>query len=217
MDFTETDSILFDLDGTLWDSRDGVLRAWNEVITSSPEAARGPLTKEEILPCFGLPMDVIRDRLLSGAAPDARERVMEAMCAHENQYLREHGGKLFPGLEETLAFLAGRLPLFIVSNCQDGYIEAFLGAHGLGRYFRDTECWGRTHTGKDGSIRILMERNNLRHAVYVGDTDGDERSARAAGLPFIFAAYGFGQAAAPDAVIGCLRDLEELFQRGGAV
>ena len=62
-----------------------------------------------------------------------------------------------------------------------------------------------------------MKRNNLRHAVYVGDTAGDERSARAAGLPFIFAAYGFGQAAAPDAVIGCLRDLEELFQRGGAV
>lgn len=215
MDFSKTDGILFDLDGTLWDSRDGVLKAWNEVICSDPGAARGPLTKEEILPCFGLPMDEIRDRLLSGAEPGARGHVMAKMCAHENEYLKKHGGKLFPGLEETLAFLSGRFPLFIVSNCQDGYIEAFLAAHRLGTYFKDTECWGRTHAAKDGSIRILMERNSLKRAVYVGDTAGDERSAKAAGLPFIYAAYGFGKAASPDGTISRVSDLKELFGKGG--
>ncbi|MCH3986980.1 MAG: HAD family hydrolase [Lachnospiraceae bacterium] len=211
MDFTKTDGILFDLDGTLWDSRDGVLKAWNEVISLHPEVERGPLTREEILPCFGLPMNEIRDRLLKDAAPEARERVMEAMCAHENEYLLAHGGILFPDLEDTLAYLAARFPLFIVSNCQDGYIQAFLGAHRLGKYFKDTECWGRTHVGKDGSIRILEDRNHLKQAVYIGDTAGDEKSARKAGLPFIFAAYGFGKAAAPDAVIARVSSLKELF------
>ena len=143
MDFTKTDGILFDLDGTLWDSRDGVLKAWNEVISLHPEAERGPLTKEEILPCFGLPMNEIRDRLLKDAAPEARERVMEAMCAHENEYLLAHGGILFPDLEDTLAYLAARFPLFIVSNCQDGYIQAFLGAHRLGKYFKDQISEGK--------------------------------------------------------------------------
>ena len=214
MDVKKTDSLIFDLDGTLWDSRDGVLKAWNEVIAVHPEARRGLLTREEILPCFGLPMDEIRDRLLPETSPDARRKIMQEMCDHENDYLLEHGGILFPDLENTLQALASVLPLFIVSNCQDGYIEAFLGAHKLGKYFRDTECWGRTRVSKERSIRILAERNHLKTPVYIGDTIGDERAARGAGIPFVYAAYGFGEASRPDGSISCVSDLKEMFAGG---
>ena len=66
---------------------------------------------------------------------------------------------------------------------------------------------GRTGRGKGENIRLLMDRNGIEAAAYVGDTQGDERSAREAGIPFIHAAYGFGTAQAPDAVI---RDIAEL-------
>ena len=54
---------------------------------------------------------------------------MDEMCSYENEYLSIHGGTLYPGLEDTLKELKKNYRLFIVSNCQSGYIEAFLHAH----------------------------------------------------------------------------------------
>ena len=81
-----------------------------------------------------------------------------------------------------------KYPLYIVSNCQDGYIESFLTAHLMSDFFKDTECWGRTFLSKGESNKILMERNGLKNPVYVGDTAGDAKSA----IDFIYAEYGFG-------------------------
>ena len=82
--------------------------------------------------------------------------------------------------------------MYIVSNCQDGYIESFLTAHLMSDFFKDTECWGRTFLPKSESNKILIERNNLKNPVYVGDTAGDAKSAKDAGIDFIYAEYGFG-------------------------
>ena len=62
---------------------------------------------------------------------------------------------LFPKLKETLEQLKKKYRLFIVSNCQDGYIEAFLKAHNFTDIFEDTECWGRTRLSKGESNKIL--------------------------------------------------------------
>lgn len=59
------------------------------------------------------------------------------------------------------------------------------------------------------NIKILMERNNIKTAVYIGDTEGDETAARFAGIPFIYAEYGFGTAQAPDASIKNIREIAE--------
>ena len=91
--------------------------------------------------------------------------------------------------------------LYIVSNCQDGYIQCFGRYTGLERYICDFECSGVTGLSKGENIRLIARRNFLRSPIYVGDTAMDEESARSAGVPFIHAAYGFGQALAPDAVI----------------
>ncbi len=66
---------------------------------------------------------------------------------------------------------------------------------------------GRTGMDKGKSIKLLMERNGVQNAVYVGDTEGDENAARYAGIPFIWASYGFGKAKSPDKVIGSIREL----------
>lgn len=46
------------------------------------------------------------------------------------------------------------------------------------RYFEDIEMSGRTGLDKGKNIRLLMERNHIGQAVYVGDTKGDEKAAR---------------------------------------
>ena len=100
---------------------------------------------------------------------------------------------LYPQLEETLEALSQKLPLFIVSNCNAEYIPCFLDAHQLHRYFQDWECIGRTGKQKWENIRLVVERNHLQRPVYVGDTAMDQEAAQKAGVPFLHAAYGFGE------------------------
>jgi phosphoglycolate phosphatase len=52
-----------------------------------------------------------------------------------------------------------------------------------------------------------MQRNKLKEAVYVGDTQGDYDATVAAGIPFIYARYGFGQPERYDHAIDQLPDL----------
>lgn len=100
--------------------------------------------------------------------------------------------------------------LFVVSNCQQGYIESFIKAHRLAKCFDDIECWGNNLLPKGENNKLIMERNHVTRAVYVGDTAGDEESARVAGIPFIYAEYGFGEAKAPDYRLEAFAQLPEL-------
>lgn len=200
-------AIIFDLDGTLWDSAQAVVDSWNEKITYFPDIDYY-ITMEQMYGYMGKTMEEIG---LSFFNTVSRERALELLkiCMdYENLYIEEHGGILFEGLEETLAALKEEYFLAIVSNCQEGYIEAFLKHHKLEKYFDDTENYGRTKRCKGDNIKLLVERNNV-DAVYVGDTMGDYDATMQACLPFIHAAYGFGTVPEGTAKIDDIRELPE--------
>lgn len=203
--------IIFDLDGTLWDSIDHVVMSWNEILLR--EGYNNQITRDELISHVGKPMDVIMAELAPDVPPDERERLMEICVAHENEYVAANGGFLYPGLEDALIELREKYNLYIVSNCQDGYIEAFYAYHGLGGYFSDHECWGVTGKPKGENIRMVIERNHLDKAIYVGDTSGDETASRKAAISFVLASYGFGEAKSPDAVISSPGDLPRIVGR----
>ena len=99
-----------------------------------------------------------------------------------------------PEKAKEIAELQKQYHLYIVSNCQDGYIQTFFHCNPqLEKYFVDFECPGRTCKGKGENIKLVVERNSLDKAVYVGDTQGDCDASDFAGVPFIHAAYGFGK------------------------
>lgn len=185
------DGILFDLDGTLWDAVPEVTESWNN--TLAREGIDRVLTVEELRPCMGLLLSDIGAKLLPGVPPARREELISLCCADENAYLAQRGAALYPGLEATLSTLSKSYPLFIVSNCQEGYIEAFYQGTGLERYFTGFESAGNTGLTKAENIALVVKRHGLKKPVYVGDTALDYASAQAAGVPFILAAYGFGQ------------------------
>ena len=202
-----TDGVLFDLDGTLWDSCCVVAESWGETLRRLDPAAICPDT-EDVRGIMGMTAPQIARALFSQYGEGA-ERICMQCIQEEKEYITPRGGELYPELEQTLAKLSAHVPLFIVSNCLDGYIQCFLTSSGLGGYFRDFECEGSTGLSKAENIALLCRRYGLRHPVYVGDTRNDESSARAAGCAFIHAAYGFGSAQAPDAVLHALHELPD--------
>ncbi|HBG8137819.1 TPA: HAD family hydrolase, partial [Clostridioides difficile] len=125
------------------------------------------------------------------------------------EYLSENGAKLFDDIENTLKLLSKKYKLFIVSNCQAGYIESFLKAHKLEQYFVDFECPGNTGLHKGENNKLIIERNKLKNPIYIGDTQGDANSAKFAGIPFIYAKYGFGNVDVYDYFIDSFKDLLE--------
>lgn len=147
--------------------------------------------------------------------PDKTEaeqlRIINACCQAEHEALLKTCAPLCEDLEETLKTLSEKYPLYIVSNCQKGYIEVFLQSSGLGKYFRGHLCFGDTGLEKHDTILKLMDTYHLKDTVYVGDTMGDFLSCQKAGVPFVFASYGFGNVPEPDYWISKPSDLIRLF------
>ena len=190
--------ILFDLDGTLWDACSSIAAAWDEYVRLYEKDwyEKGVrVTKESVYIACGKTMDVFTSILLHQLPEEEQKRLYHPCCAYEVEYLKRKGGILFPGVKETLRELAKHYGLYIVSNCQEGYIEAFMHFYGIEDIITDVQDYGTSGLPKDENIRLLIERNCLDAAVYVGDTSGDFQSSSKAGIPFIFAAYGFGELA----------------------
>ena len=204
-------TVIFDLDGTLWDAMDPICSAWAAALERSalPHIA---LTREFLSGCMGKTPEEIGALAFPDAPRAEREAEMQKLYEYENELLCHCGGILYPRLPETLAALAQKYALFVVSNSQDGYVQAFLDWSGL-RCFRDYEMAGRTGLDKGENIRLVMARNGVRRAVYVGDTQGDADAAKKAGVPLIFAAYGFGRVADAEYVIQEISELPSILEQ----
>ncbi|MDR6458508.1 phosphoglycolate phosphatase [Chryseobacterium vietnamense] len=194
----KTKNLIFDLDGTLWDSRATIIKIWNKVL-GKHQLIQKELKPEDMDQYMGLlAHDIVKDIIPGISDLQARELLSE-IVAEENKTLHLEGGILYNGVEETLKSLANIYSLFIVSNCQDGYIESFLDYYQFNDLFIDFESHGRTQKNKSENIQLLIERNQLstEDSVYIGDTQTDYNSAKSNGLLFIYCKYGFGKLSDP--------------------
>ena len=186
-------AIIFDMDGTLWDSADNVAVSWNMAMKQFGYE-REPINEADMQRVMGKTMDKIAEILFDKVEGEERAALLELACKVENDYLREHGGVLYPEIRSTMEQLKENYRLFIVSNCQAGYIEAFLDYYQFHDLVEDIECFGNNDKPKWDNIALICERNGVakEDAVYVGDIQGDYDASRKAGVKFIHAAYGFG-------------------------
>ena len=209
----KTDGIILDIDGTLWDSTPIVAKAWNEVIAQRKDVPVR-LTAKQLTGLFGRTLEVIADMIFPFLEKEDRYTLINACCDREHELLYECDDDiLYPGVADTIRSLSAKVPLFIVSNCQSGYIEVLLESCGLREYVRDIECYGNTGLPKGDNIRMVVQRNHLERCFYVGDTHMDEEAAGAAGIPFVHAAYGFGRAERPVGTIESLSQLTALAKK----
>ena len=203
--------IIFDIDGTLWDSSKQVTESWNEILLS-----RGlkTITVDDMKGVMGLSMDDIGKKLFSEEVPLLEQKeLMIQLTNYENEYLLKHPGDLFPKVSEILESLSKRYRLYIVTNAQSGYAEALLEGTGIGKFFSGHLAWGDNGLTKADNIKKIIELNRLDQSFYVGDTLLDEKSAKEAGIPFVHASYGFGKADSTDYSISSIDETIDISEK----
>ena len=188
------DAVIFDVDGTLWDTTDLVAVAWNHAVADAGIQRKEPITGDTLKKEFGKPMDVIMDNLFPEETKETRMKILERCCVYEHEIVENcKDDILYPGVIETFEEIAKKTKLCIISNCQSGYIELFMKKNGVEHLVTDTECFGDTLLSKGENIKLVLERNGFKNAIYVGDTIGDYNATVYAGIPFVFVKYGFGK------------------------
>ena len=201
------ESLIFDIDGTLWDSRELVAEGFN-IQLRKEGFDHLCMDAETLRPLFGKVMNELADAILDSIPAPERYELMERCLKTEQEYLFANECRIgYPKVKETFRELSKKHRLFIVSNAERGYPKLCIDKLGLGEYIQGHMCFGDTGTSKGKTIRTLMRKHNIESAIYIGDTQGDLEACREAGIPFIFCTYGFGQAESYDAKIDRFEDL----------
>ena len=200
--------IIFDIDGTLWDATDVIAKSYEK--TAEKAGLHTRITGDMLRALFGRTMHVIGESLFPELPAEERHALIARCVVEENDWLREKRPAGYPHMAEIMEILSESRPLYLVSNCGGGYPEAFMEATGTESFFSGHLCPDDTGHAKADNIRILMEREKLDRAYYVGDLDLDRIAAEEAGALFIHAAYGYGECPEASLRIADIRELPEL-------
>tara|TARA_Y100001935_G_scaffold255624_1_gene270128 strand:+ start:4362 stop:5015 length:654 start_codon:yes stop_codon:yes gene_type:complete len=204
----KVDGIIFDLDGTLWDATDSSSKAWSK--TAENFSLKRSVAPEDLKSVIGLPFEECIQNLFGDSATP---ELIEELEKNEIYFIQKFGGILYPEVEETLKKLSTHFPLYLVSNCQTWYLEAFFNHHPLQKYFQDSLCFGMTLKPKSENLKMILKKHQMKCPFYVGDTHWDFEACQKANVKFIFAKYGLGKLKDPRSIISMDRfsDLTNIF------
>lgn len=203
------DSIIFDLDGTLWNTTEIELKSINDIIEKEYDTAT--ITLNQLKNVMGYPLEEAAYTLFGKNNKQIGIQILEKSGKIMRKYLKDCKSEvLYDKVKETINMLSKNYKLFIVSNCDEGYIETFLQTQNLNEMFKDYECSGTTGLSKGKNIKLIMYRNSIKNAVYVGDTIRDKVASEYAKIPFVYVSYGFGDVKEYDYKLDNIADLVKI-------
>jgi phosphoglycolate phosphatase len=203
------DSIIFDMDGTLWDAVDMYVASWNEGYKL--ENIDKTITRKDIDFMMGWEKRKVLDHMLPEYDVGTQEKVYETINRRRSELVTKIGGTLYPGVKEGLFKLSKKYSLFIVSNCPKNLIIQFMRWANISHLITDEMAFGINNMPKHHNIRLIVEKHHLQHPIYVGDTHIDSIESRKAGLPFIFIEGGFGTTTVYDLKFGSFTQFTDYF------
>jgi phosphoglycolate phosphatase len=206
-------ALFFDMDGTLWDALVPLMEAYN--IAQEREGTSYRYDLDLIKSFMGLTPEETGKLNFPNETPERQMELFRINLAEELKYLAIHPGKLYPHEEEVLEKLQKKYDLFVVSNADKGYIENYMNALNMRKYFKDFVQAGDTGLPKWKNILWMKDKYGyeLEDIIYIGDTLKDKEESDRAGVKFIHAAYGFGVIEDDKYKINSLLELEELVDK----
>ena len=203
--------IIFDLDGTLADTRQDLAMSVNAM---RKNMGLGPLPVETVTSYVGLGVGVLIKRALGdGAAPGELQKGLEFFLDFYSHHLLDNT-VAYPGVREALEVLGNR-KMAILTNKGTDLSRQIMAGLGLADYFFEI-CGGDSFPLKKPDpmgINALMSRVAVpaEKTLMVGDSDTDVLTGRNAGVWTCGVTYGFGpqalEEAGPDLLLDDLRDL----------
>jgi phosphoglycolate phosphatase len=215
IDFKQTDALVFDMDGTLWDGVETYAQGFNDFFRKNNISRN--LTRDDIKGYMGWEEDKFLEATIPEFASHDRKKVYEEVIDFQYKRIKSEGGILYDGVAQGLAKLSLKYKLFIVSNCAEFTIDYFMRWASVQNLITNSIAHGQNHKPKHQNIRFLIEKHGLKNPVYVGDTDSDSRQSRLVPLPFVFVDYGFGTTDIYDLKFSSFIQLTEYFSDSAAV
>lgn len=184
------DSLIFDMDGTLWDAVETYTRAWNLYFLKVGIPKQ--LQKKDLDALMGLEELVFLEAVLPEFPVNERAARYQEVIQLQYDLIDKQGGLIYEGVLTYLPLLSQKYKLFIVSNCPRYTIKHFMKFAKIETSVTDTMAHGENYRAKHENIKLLIEKHELKSPIYIGDTDSDRNQSQKAGVPFIFMTYGFG-------------------------
>lgn len=183
-------AIIFDLDGTLWNTIDATYETANLVAQKYHCKA---ISKETIFHNYGNNKYESAKTYFPDIDQNEAIKILEECDKLNNINLTKIGGYIYPNLNQILFELSTIYDLFIVSNTDTKkYIETFLVTSKTEKYFKDYVAASEIALSKGEAINKIIQDYDIENAIYVGDTLKDYEAAKIANIPFIQCLYGFG-------------------------
>jgi phosphoglycolate phosphatase len=185
-------ALIFDLDGTLIDSKQDLIHSVNAMLR---ELGRGALPEETISGYIGHGAPQLVARALGdGCAEEERQRALEFFLRYYETHKMDTTCA-YPGVAETLEKLA-KMPMAVLTNKPVRISVRILDAMGLSKYFQAIYGGNSFETKKPdplGARTILRELGiEPQETLLVGDSEVDVQTARNAGTLAAAVNYGFG-------------------------
>ena len=208
------DALLFDLDGTLADTREDIALSLNHTLA---RLGRPPVNLEQVTRFIGDGARQLVARALGGAENGALQAAMNIFLPHYTDHCADHL-RLYPGAKSVLEMFSQK-GLAVVTNKPEAATRLVLKALGIDGFIK-VVIGGDTLAARKPSPEPLLEaarRLGVSPALagMVGDSPGDIQAGKAAGMWTCAVTYGYRtaeelKAAAPHALISNLEGLQEV-------
>lgn len=216
LDFSAVRALIFDLDGTLIDSKQDLIRSVNAMLA---KMGREQLHEDTISGYIGHGAPKLVARALGNGAEEAEcEQALKFFLAHYEEHKLD-STRPYPGVADALEELR-LFPMAVLTNKPVRVSRRIVEGLGLAKYFRAVYGGNSFETKKPdplGARKILLELGaTAGETMMVGDSEVDVQTARNAGTLAAAVNYGFGahdRAAYPaDLYLDRLTDLTVLLR-----
>ena len=185
------DSLILDMDGTLWDNVNTYVLAWNAALKELEHSVQ--VTRESLMGLMGMEARQLLNALIPDVPAEKQDLLFNEVIVRYQKLIPTMEAYIYSGVMEGLKKLHTKYKLLLLSNCEEGGLVNFMNHTKTKHLFLDYMEHGENNMPKSHNLMLLKERNNLKNPVYIGDTEGDSYETNLAGFPFVFMTYGFGK------------------------
>lgn len=204
-------SVIFDLDGTLWEVIESTHKSANHIVN---KYNLKEINKDTICKGFGLNKEESANLYFPNIELDKSTKLIDEIAVTNIDNLKNNGENVYRGVKEVLNKLVEKYDLYIVSNTSEiEYIRAFLKSADAKELFKDYIAASSLNISKTDAIKKIIEDNKIESAVYIGDTIIDLESAKNNKIPFVYAKYGFGKDLNAKYSIDNIKDLPNILKK----